>query len=176
MSNFNRWMIGAAASLAATIPHGLAPAGAAGIGPHAADCTRGEGHHAMLVKIEGLKTRTGMLRVQSYADAAHYFDKGSYLERIEVAVPRTGAIEVCMPVPRPGTYAISVRHDANGNGKSDMNQDGGGFSGNPNLSLFDAIFKRKPSPSQVQVRVSGVTTVPVTMNYVKGTSVGPIDG
>jgi uncharacterized protein (DUF2141 family) len=81
-----------------------------------------------------------------------------------------------MPVPRPGTYAISVRHDANGNGDVDIGNDGGGFSGNPSVSLFDAMFKRKPSPAQVQVRVNGLTNVPIIMNYVRGASVGPIPG
>jgi len=151
----------------------LAHAGAAALGPHADACA--DGKPAMLVRIEGLKSRTGTLRVQSYGgDPARYFDKGAYLERVEVHVPPTGPIDVCMPVPHPGTYAISVRHDADGHGGTDVHNDGGGFSGNPNLSLFDVLFKRKPSPAQVQVRVTGVTTVPVKLNYVHGTSVGPI--
>ena len=90
--------------------------------------------------------------------------------------PATGPVDVCMPVPRAGVYAVSVRHDANGNGGADIRQDGGGFSGNPSISLFDAMFKRKPSPVQVQVRVTGLTNVPVVLNYVRGASVGPIGG
>jgi uncharacterized protein (DUF2141 family) len=172
MPNFTRQLIGAAIAVAA-----CAPAGAELLGPHAGDCARGAGKPAMLVRVEGLKTRTGILRVQSYGgDPARYFDKGSYLERVEVAVPHSGAVEVCMPVTRSGSYAVSVRHDANGNGKSDRSSDGGGFSGNPNISLLDVVFKRKPSTTQVQVRVNGVTTVPVRLNYMQGTSVGPIDG
>jgi uncharacterized protein (DUF2141 family) len=172
MPNFTRQMIGAAIALAA-----CTPAGAELLGPHAGDCVRGTGKPAMLVRVEGLKTRTGMLRVQSYGgDPESYFDKGSYLERVEVAVPRTGPVEVCMPVPRTGNYAISVRHDANANGKSDRSSDGGGFSGNPNISLLDVVFKRKPSAAQVQVHVTGVTAVPVRLNYMQGTSVGPVKG
>jgi len=122
-----------------------------------------------------LKSRTGTLRVQSYGgDPARYFDKGAYLERVEVRTPPAGAVEVCLPVPRPGVYAVSVRHDANGNGSVDVGSDGGGFSGNPSYSLFDAMFKRKPSPVQVQVRVAGLARVPVILNYVHGTSLGPI--
>jgi uncharacterized protein (DUF2141 family) len=151
----------------------LAPAGAVVLGPHAQECSAGK--PAMLVRVQGLKTRTGIIRVQSYGgDPASYFEKHAYLERVEVRTPRAGPVDVCMPVPRPGTYAISVRHDANGNGDTDIRQDGGGFSGNPSISLFDAMFKRKPSPVQVQVRVNGLTNVPVTLNYVRGTSVGPV--
>jgi uncharacterized protein (DUF2141 family) len=170
MSNLLRLTIGATAALSCASGH------AAILGPHAAACSA-EAKPAMLVRVEGLKSRTGVVRVQSYGgDPARFFDKGTYIERVQVAVPRSGPLEVCMPVPRPGVYAVSVRHDANGNGKTDMNADGGGFSGNPNLSLLDAVFKRKPSPSQVQVRVSGVTPVSVRLNYVNGTSVGPIGG
>ncbi len=34
---------------------------------------------------------------------------------------------------------------------------------------MDLLFKRRPSPVQVQVRVEGgITAVPVVMNYVQG--------
>lgn len=148
------------------------PAGAAILGPHAADCV--EGRVAMLVKVSGLKTRTGMIRVQSYGgDPAHFFDKGTYLERVEVRPPATGPVEVCMPVPRAGGYAVSVRHDVDGDGRSGMS-DGGGMSGNPNMSLMDVLFKRRPDPGQVAVAVKGITVVPVVLNYVHGASVGPV--
>ena len=159
--------------IAAATP--LSAAGAVVLGPHADACDGSK--PAMLVRVEGLKSRTGVLRVQSYGgNPSRYFDKGSYLERVEVRTPATGPVEVCMPVPRPGLYAVSVRHDANGNGSADVSNDGGGFSGNPNLSLFDVIFKRKPSPVQVQVHVTSLTPVPVVLNYVHGTSLGPIRG
>ena len=151
----------------------FAPAAAAVLGPHAAACAAGGGRAAMLVHVEGLKARSGMLRVQSYGgDPAHYFDKGSYLERVEVPVPSTGAIEVCMPVPRPGAYAVSVRHEPAG-GSSQLAQ-GGGMSGNPNVSLMDVLFRRKPSPDQVKVEVRGIAVVPVVLNYVQGANVGPL--
>lgn len=161
------------AGLVAAVP--LAPTGAAVLGPHADECT--DGKPAMLVRVEGLKSRTGLIRVQTYGgNPSRYFDKGTYLERVQVHVPPTGPVEVCMPVPKAGTYAVSVKHDANGNGSTDIGSDGGGFSGNPNLSLLDVLFKRKPSPVQVEVHVAGVTTVPVRLNYVHGTSVGPARG
>ena len=164
-----------ASLIAAATP--LTAAGAVVLGPHADDCNGGK--PAMLVRVQGLKSRTGIIRVQSYGgDPANYFEKHAYLERVEVHTPPPGSgpVEVCMPVPHPGIYAISVRHDANGNGSVDIGNDGGGFSGNPNVSLFDAMFKRKPSPVQVQIKVNGLTNVPITLNYVRGASVGPIGG
>jgi uncharacterized protein (DUF2141 family) len=164
-----------AAALCAGVAVAPGAAAAAIVGPHAAECAAGSGKPAMLVRVLGLKARTGLVRVQSYGgDPGHYFDKGSYLERVEVPATTSGPIEVCMPVPRAGTYAVSIRHDVNGSGKSEMS-DGGGFSGNPEVSLMDVIFKRRPSPAQVEVKVTGgVTRVPVVLNYIQGGSVKPI--
>lgn len=152
---------------------GAPPAAAAMLGPHAADCAGGS-KAAMLVRISGFKTRSGIVRVQSYGgDPQHFFDKGTYLERVEVRPPASGAADICMPVPRAGVYAVSVRHDVQGDGKAGLS-DGGGMSGNPNLSLMDVLFKRRPAPSEVAVEVKGVTVVPVVLDYVHGTGVGPI--
>jgi hypothetical protein len=78
---------------------------------------------------------------------ATFFEKGRWLSRIEVPVPAGGAADVCVPVPRPGTYAVSVRHDLDRDGKSGR-ADGGGMSGNPRLSLVDVVLKRKPPASR----------------------------
>lgn len=128
---------------------------------------------AILVHVVGVRSESGTIRVQAYGgDPARYFDKGTYIERIDM--PTAKARDICVPVPRPGTYAISVRHDVNGNGKSDM-RDGGGMSGNPSLSVWDLITKSKPDPREVQVQVgSGVTPVRVVMNYVQGGSFKPL--
>jgi uncharacterized protein (DUF2141 family) len=146
---------------------------AAPIGLFAGVCEAGQ--PAMLVHVTGFRARTGLLRVQSYGgDPDHYFDKGSYLRRVEVRVPPAGAADVCLPVPGPGRYAVSVRHDLDGSGRTDR-ADGGGMSGNPHLSLIDLMLKRKPSPDQVAVEVGhGVRVVPVTLNYLQGGSFTPV--
>ena len=151
------------------------PLAATPLGPDAAACRAGAREPALLVRIVGFKARTGAVRVQAYGgNPARYFDKGSYLKRVDVAVPPTGLVEVCVPLSRPGTYAVSVRHDLDGTGKTGMS-DGGGMSGNPVLSLFDVMFRRKPMPASVQVRVGGgVVPVPVVLNYIRGASFGPI--
>jgi uncharacterized protein (DUF2141 family) len=170
MSKFTSLIAGLIASAAP-----FAPAAATVFGPHTDVCESGK--PAMLVRVEGLKSRTGILRVQLYGgDPARYFDKGTYLDRVEFRTPAAGPVDVCVPVPRPGLYAVSVRHDANGNGAVDVSTDGGGFSGNPSYSLLDAMFKRKPSPVEVQVHVTGLTPVPVVLNYVHGASLKPIGG
>lgn len=150
-----------------------ASAQAAILGPAAATCEKADGP-AVLVHVEGLKSRSGTIRVQSYGGApSTYFDKGAYLRRIDVNIPAAGPVEVCVPVPAAGVYAISVRHDVDGSGKTGMS-DGGGMSGNPRMSLMDVVAKRKPDPKTVQVTVKGLTPIQVVMNYVQGFSFKPL--
>lgn len=151
----------------------VAPATAQAIGPHAGSCARNDA--AVLVHVEGLKARTGMLRVQLYeANPKTFLEKRQYVERIELAVPRSGPLDVCVAVPKPGNYALYVRHDANGSGKSDRS-DGGGFSGNPRVSLTDLAFKRKPDLAKTQFAVGNATReIRVVLNYVQGLSFKPL--
>lgn len=122
---------------------------------------------SVLVRVTGLKDRGGKIRVRTFGGSpANYFDKTKALKRVEYSVPGSGPIEVCVPVPAAGVYAIDVRHDANNNGDTDK-ADGAGASGNPKLSLIDILFKRKPPAKQVQVHVGeGTTVVPITVRYL----------
>ncbi|CAH0353284.1 hypothetical protein BH11PSE5_BH11PSE5_15920 [soil metagenome] len=150
------------------------PATAQAIGPQAAACDRNGS--AVLVHVEGIKARTGMLRVQLYeANPRTFLEKKKYLERVELPVPRSGPLSVCVAVPKPGSYALYVRHDANNNGKSDKSSDGGGFSGNPHVSLLDLAFKRKPDLDKAKFAVGSSTReIRVILNYVQGLSFKPL--
>ncbi len=150
-------------------------AGAAVLGPDAAQCQAGQGP-AILVHIVGLKNRAGTVRVRSFGGSpATWFNKNTKLGRTEIATPASGTVDICMPVPRPGTYAVDIRHDVNGNGDTDM-ADGGGASGNPEISLFDVVFNRKPPPGKTGFQVSaGVTPVTVIVKYKSGGSFRPVN-
>lgn len=143
------------------------------LGPRPAVCERGDS--AVLVRVSGFRVRTGTLRVQLYAaNPRTFLERGAYLQRIDVPMTASGDMNVCVPVSAQGRYAISVRHDANGNGSNDRS-DGGGFSGNPRVSLFDLALRRKPPLAQVGFDVGAQTArVHVVMNYVQGTRFGPI--
>ncbi|MFS0736057.1 DUF2141 domain-containing protein [Sphingomonas sp. 1P06PA] len=149
----------------------VVPAQAAVFGPDAAACARGGGEAAVLVNVEGFKQRSGMLRVQVYGDnPADFLAKGRKLKRIDVPVSRTGPMAVCVALPQPGQYAVAVRHDVDGNGKSGWN-DGGGFSRNPRISLTSL----KPDYREVAIPVGrGVREVGVVLNYRQGLSIKPI--
>ena len=158
------------AAAAVALAGQAAPAQAA-LGPDAASCRAGSTQPAILVNVSGLKNRAGRLRVQLYgSNPKDFLAKGKKLRRIDVPVTSTAGMSVCIAVPRPGTYAVAVRHDADANGKSGWN-DGGGFSRNPKISLADL----KPSLQEVAIPVgNGVRSVNVVMNYRRGLSIGPL--
>ncbi len=163
---------GFATALAASLAAPVA-AQATALGPAAARCNSNA--TAVLVDVSGFKARTGTLRVQIYAaNNKTFLEKGKWLERVDLPVTRAGSMAVCLPVDRPGNYVVSVRHDINGNGKSDRG-DGGGLSGNPDMKLSDFIFKRKPSLAATSFAVGAATRrVPVTLNYINGLSFDPV--
>lgn len=142
------------------------------LGPDAATCVNGK--RGVIVNVSGFKQRSGKVRVQLYAAKSSFLDKGAWIERVDVAVPSSGTAAICVPVASSGQYVVSVRHDLNGNGKSDM-KDGGGFSGNPDVKLADLMRKRKPSLSQTSFSVGESTArVNVVLSYVRGLSFEPV--
>lgn len=141
------------------------------LGPDAAACRAGTPGPAALVRIYGFKSRIGTLRVQLYGNNPDDFlAKGKKLKRIELPVTASGDMNVCVDLPSYGEYAIAVRHDRDGNRKSGWN-DGGGFSGNPKISLTDL----KPDFEDASFAAKqGVTVVDVVMNYRSGLSIKPV--
>lgn len=142
----------------------------AALGPDAGACRAASGRPAILVNVSGFKARTGRVRVQIYgADPAEFLEKGKKLRRVDIPVSGSGTMPVCVAVPGPGRYAVAVRHDLNGNKRSDWS-DGGGFSRNPRLSLSHL----KPRHRDVAISVgNGLTPARVILNYRKGLSIGP---
>ena len=159
---------GAAAALAALAAP--APAAAVPVGPYASICAAGK--PAVLVRVSGFKKASGSVVVKLYASNKTFLDKGAYLRKVEVPVNRAGPIDVCVPVPAQGNYALAVRHEITG--KKSMS-DGGGFSGNPSVSTMDMVLKRKPSLAKVSFQVAGSTrVVPVQLRYLQGGSFRPV--
>ncbi len=150
---------------------GATPAAAQILGPDAAACREGTSAPAVLVHVSGFKQRTGTLRVQIYgSNPGDFLVKGKKLRRVDLPVVPSGAMDVCVALPAIGQYAVAVRHDLDGNGKSGWN-DGGGFSRNPSISLFDL----KPRYNEVAITVAEeVKPVQVILNYRQGITIRPI--
>lgn len=165
----------AAIAITAAAALGLAAGGqafAAPVGPHADLCAAGK--PAVLARVTGLKAPRGTVSVKLYpSNAATFLEKGAYVNKVEVRVSRPGPVDVCVPVPAArGRYALAVRHEV---GRTKSHADGGGFSGNPKVSLVDVALKRKPSLNAVSFQVNGTTrVVPVVLNYIQGASLGPV--
>jgi uncharacterized protein (DUF2141 family) len=152
----------AALSAAATALALPAPAGAsAGCGP---------GKPSVLVHVAGFKQAHGRVKVSVYgAGSDRWLSKAGRISRVKV--PVTGrAMDICLPVPAPGRYAVAVHHDYNLNGERDR-QDGGGYSRDPKVSLLNP----KPPFAKAAFSVgNGPAKVGVTLLYIKGLSVGPV--
>ena len=117
-----------------------------------------------LVQISGVKAGSGKIRVQSYrANASEWLAKGRWLTRIEVPA-RASSMTVCVPLPQAGAYGIAVRHDVNGNGKTDLTADGGGMSNNPSINIFNL---GKPSYKKTAFSVGDAPrTITINMKYM----------
>lgn len=126
-------------------------------------CRNGSGP-ALLVTVTGIKASSGKVRVQTYrATRDEWMEKGKWITRIETAA-KAGTMTFCLPVPDSGTYGVAVRHDVNGNGKTDISQDGGGISNNPPINIFNL---GKPSYTKVGVGVGReVKPISITMKYM----------
>jgi len=137
------------------------------VGQDAAACASGK--PAMLVRVSGFKRASGVLKIAVYESERYLVRKGT-LRKSKVPVRSTGPVDVCVAVPGPGRYAVAVHHDLNGNGSKDRN-DGGGYSGNPRLS----ITNMKPSFNSTAVSVgASPQRVGVRLHYLKGLSIRPI--
>lgn len=142
---------------------------AAILGSDAGACLAGK--PSMLVHVSGFKRPSGTVKVALY-EAQGYLAKGGKLSKVVVPVRSTAPMDICIAVPRPGEYAVAVHHDLNGNGDKDAS-DGGGYSGNPRLSLTNL----RPSFGRTAVQVGyAPRQVTVLLQYRRGLSIGPVSG
>jgi uncharacterized protein (DUF2141 family) len=148
-----------------------APGAAHAMGPDAAACRAGG--NGILVIVDGFRQRTGNVRVALYGgDPSRFLERGQTLRKIDLPVSGAGPMRICVAVPNPGRYAVAVRHDVDGNGRSGWS-DGGGFSRNPDLSLASL----RPRYETVAISAGrGVTPVNVVLNYRFGLSIRPVRG
>ncbi|WP_380872488.1 hypothetical protein ACFB49_34200 [Sphingomonas sp. DBB INV C78] len=139
--------------------------------PDTQACVAGASGPAVRLRIQGFKNRAGGLIVRLYSDRKEDFlAKGRKLKRIELPVPPSGDVDVCVALPGPNRYAIAVLHDANGDTDLSTSTDGVGFTNNPKLGLG-----KPPLAKVVFTAQPGVRTMPVILNYKTGFfSVGPI--
>lgn len=146
--------------------------------PSSPDLGKAEGHcrqnepgPAFLVTPVGLKDRKGNLKLEVYPandkdflqDDNILLNQGKVFRRVEEPVPKSGPITLCIRVPTPGTYAVSLLHDRDMNRKFGWTVDGIGFSGNPKLHFG------KPKAAKASAAAGpGLTRISIVMNYHHG--------
>lgn len=116
------------------------------------------------VTISGLKSDKGVVRLALCPPNAGFPDcKTAALRTGSVKIAGGQAMVVLTGIPA-GTYALSVFHDANGNGKLDtfagIPREGYGFSRNPGFK------PRAPTFAETQISVNGTTETQIRMRYI----------
>lgn len=150
------------------------------LGKAEGQCRANESGPAFMVDVAGLKDHTGKLKLEVYpaTDADFLADDnvllmaGKTFRRVEVPVPADAVPRLCVRLPGPGTYAVTLLHDRDSNRKFNWTRDGIGFSGNPSLGIS------KPAVRNVSATAgAGLTPLRIVMNYRNGLfSVGPLKG
>jgi len=154
-----------------------APGGAEPIGEDAALCRAGRGP-AVLVDVQGLKDRTGELWLELYPATQEdilrpdmdLVAEGKTFRRTRSRLPAGGDVEICIKAPRPGRYALMLRHNRAQRDKFSVWSDGAGIPANV------ALGRHKPRLDQATVTVGpGVTTLPIRLQYLRGLGFSPLD-
>jgi uncharacterized protein (DUF2141 family) len=148
------------------------------LGKAEAACRPGETGPALLIVINGLKDRVGLVRAELYPnndsdflqDDAILINQGKTFRRIDMDVPQSGIVTMCMRIPAAGRYTLSLLHDRNRDLKWNKLSDGLGFGSNPKLGWS------KPKAASATIAAgTGLTTVKIVMNYLRGFSYRPLD-
>ncbi len=147
------------------------------LGSDAAACTPGGGP-AIRVTVEGLKDRTGELKLELYPanetdflrDDYLLIREGKFFRRVRVPTPASGPIVLCIRVPSPGPYALLFTHNRDGKNKFNLWSDGAGFASNRKLG------RSRPKLEQAQIMVpAGMVSVDIRAQYLRGLGgFGPI--
>lgn len=149
------------------------------LGKAEGQCRADEPGPAFRVDVAGLKDRAGRLKLEVYpADEADFLADdnvllmaGKVFRRVEVPVPAQGAVSLCIRVPHPGPYALSLLHDRDANRRFGWTVDGIGFSNDPRLGWS------KPRVGRVTIEAgAGITPVTITLNYRHGLGMAPLRG
>ncbi|MBX6367094.1 MAG: DUF2141 domain-containing protein [Rhodospirillales bacterium] len=119
----------------------------------------------LLVRVNGVRSADGNVTVVLYGDnPADFLARGKRLDRRRVPA-RVGTVELCLAVQRPGTYAIALYHDEDGDHRFTRNLvglpiEGYGFSRDAPTAFGLPRFE------DVAFTVgTGRTTLEITMRY-----------
>jgi uncharacterized protein (DUF2141 family) len=121
---------------------------------------------SLTVNISGLKKPQGQVCLSLFANGQGFPTQGSSGAQAR-CVKAAGALQVTFSNLAPGSYAVAVLHDANGDNQMNRNglgvpTEGFGFSRNP------SILKGLPRFGDAAVAVNGATTTQIQLTYLLG--------
>jgi uncharacterized protein (DUF2141 family) len=117
--------------------------------------------NAIHVTVKNVRRDKGTITADLHGDDPEEFlKKRKRILRVRVAAKR-GDVEMCLPAPHPGVYAIGLYHDVNGNRKFDKNflglpKEPYGVSNNPRPRLGpprhkDAAFVVEANGTRLEI-------------------------
>lgn len=131
-------------------------------------CRPNEQGPAYLLSVTGLKDRSGNLKLELYPsndadflqDDNVLINAGKAFARVEVPVPASDPVNLCIRAPRPGSYSLVLMHDRDSNRKFGLSIDGIAFPGDPRM-----CWGRPKADKARAVVGSTPVRLPVTMQY-----------
>jgi uncharacterized protein (DUF2141 family) len=139
------------------------------LGSDAAACVAGS--PAIRVNVEGLKDRTGELKLELFPaneadflkDDRDLIKEGKFFRRVRLPTPQSGPITLCIRVPTPGAYALLFTHNRDGKNKFNFWSDGAGFASNVRLG------RSRPKVEMARIVVpDGVVSTTIHAQYLRG--------
>ncbi len=116
------------------------------------------------VTVKGVGSDKGQVRLAICPAESGFPDCGARAVRTAVVEVQHGQARASFAQLPPGLYAVSVFHDANGNGRLDtflgIPREGFGFSRNPNLRT------RAPRFSEAQIQLSDASAIDINLRYI----------
>jgi len=156
--------------LAGLMMFAASPASAEIIGEDAAACAAGHGP-AIQVNILGLKDRTGEIWLELYPATESDFlrpdqdlvAEGKVFRRTRSKPPASGAVSICVRVPKPGRFTLLLRHNRVGKDKFSVFSDGAGVPSNRPMG------RSRPKFDQAIIGVGPTVTVAnIRIQYLRG--------
>lgn len=124
------------------------------------DCAPPPPGPAIHVAVSNIKSGTGNIRLVLYDDPNGFLKKGKRIARIDLPAQQ-GSMDICLPLPKAGTYALAVLHDEDADGGYDLFKEGFGFPNNPKI-LFSPPDFDEASFTVVEETVD----LPITLKYL----------
>ncbi len=122
------------------------------------------GSGALDIEITGIRSAQGVVRLALCPPRSGFPDCGAAAIRSTSAPAGRGHLHIHLADLPEGPLAVSVFHDANGNGRMDsfvgIPREGYGFSGNP------PFRPRAPRFEEAQLNLAGHDSITISLRYL----------